>query len=160
MLEDIALMDDTKRVLTEVSEEWGDVTTPFVFKFLFLGDKDKWCAIADLIEKSKKAGVFRQGVGVGIHIRRLELGTSIWNDAQVASVTSILKACPMLSVLIVGSEPEFGDAETDGAGGLVVPRAVLNAIIARPSSNLRALNFKTPLDFCQDPDEDFPFLAL
>ncbi len=85
----------------------GPCAFQYKFEYLLLESAKEWEALPSLIEQTKPNRQFSAVENVGVCIRRLELLTSTWTDEKESGAIRLLKRCPNLQILLVGS---FGDA--------------------------------------------------
>lgn len=122
----------------QVSPQWRALCLQYKFEYLLLESAKEWEALPSLIEQTKPNRQFSAVENVGVCIRRLELLTSTWTDEKESGAIRLLKRCPNLQILLVGS---FGDAMGRG----FIPDRLLEILFASSTSKLHALCFRSPL---------------
>ena len=124
-----------KQTLCLVSRRWRSIAQELIFEYLFLQDNFDWEKLASGLEASKRDDESRRGHGAGWYVRRLEIHTTEWTPKLGDAAARVIRCCPNLRVLTVGSM-------TDKGG---IPPEIVDAVFETCPRALRSLDWTCDL---------------
>lgn len=136
LAKDLGRSEELKEIFVQVSNAWALLAIPLTMEYLSLQSDKEWETLPFKYAMSKFDSRYPYKLGAGAYVRRLDLDTFQWSKGRNTSAINMLKCCPKLEKLLVGSKSPNASP---------LPARVVKAVFEVPLAALHTLHFQSPL---------------